>query len=135
MSSQYGREGGGGGGGGSDSWARAGRAARAGPGGHAGLCGQRAAGRRGCRRRCMSTGWGTRRVRLVRGEGRGVSTWYEGGGGGGGIPSRTGPWLARRTAVAPDDTQRPSLSRLHSASSTHRRGPPSRAVPGGQLSG
>ena len=32
---------------------------------------------------------GTRRVQLVRGEGRGVSTWYEGGGGGGG-----GPWGA-----------------------------------------
>ena len=50
------------------------------------------------RRRARSSAWArrpgracrTRRVRLVRGEGRGVSTQYEGGGGGGGGPELGG---------------------------------------------
>jgi len=43
----------------------------------------------------VSTGRGTRRVRSLRGEGRDVSSWYEGGGGGGQARAPH-PWAAAR---------------------------------------
>jgi len=67
---------------------------------------------------------GTRRVRLVRGEGRGVSTEYEGGGGGGGTVHNATPHMrdplsaARARSPRDDDASaralppRPALLRL-----------------------
>jgi len=67
----------------------------------------------------ISTGSGTRRVRLVRGEGRGVSTQYEEGGGGGpASPRRPRPLRTAPSAPAPASAPPPPAA----ASSAPRSG-------------